>query len=226
MTGTPHPFFSVEDSELPSPARGEGTITQAATVSLEVDKSEQRATRQAAAGALAGPVAGIKMRPARIRIVGADAIFHLPGAGCLAIAPAGVRRPDRGGAPALRIGRLVDDAAFEHHLGPVFQLVLAGSRRRDETHDEQQHHGQGFHDGKQTTPTGWRRDGCGGCGRPGKDQVPSAPAAMLMLHRLMSDREFKLRSPPRMRGPRLCAKTGFPLPRERTGISQRRATMV
>src|SRR5437762_13877525 len=31
MTSTPHPTFSVEISELPSPARGEGTITQASS---------------------------------------------------------------------------------------------------------------------------------------------------------------------------------------------------
>jgi hypothetical protein len=39
---------------------------------------------------------------------------------------------------------------------------------------------------------------------------------MLVLHWLILDRECKLRSPSRMRGPRLRAKTGFPLPRERT----------
>src|SRR5947209_654479 len=100
---------------------------------LKVEKSEQRAGRQAAAGALAGPVAGIEMRPARVSIVGADAIFHFPGAGRLAIAPAGVRSPHRGGALALRIGRLVDDAALEDNLGPVFQLVAAGGRLRDQT---------------------------------------------------------------------------------------------
>src|SRR5437868_1347045 len=103
---------------------------------LKVEKSEQRAARDAAAGALAGPVAGVEMRPTRIRIAGADAIFHLPGAGRLAVAPAGVRRPDRGGAPALRIGRLMDDAALEDHLGPVFQLVLPGGRWRDQTQDQ------------------------------------------------------------------------------------------
>ena len=100
--------------------------------------------RQAAAGALAGPVAGIEMRPAGVGIVGADAIFHLPGAARLAIAPAGVRRPDRGGALALRIGRLVDDAALEDHLGPVFQRVVAGGRWRGQTQDKQQHHATGL----------------------------------------------------------------------------------
>jgi hypothetical protein len=184
---------------------------------LKVDKSEQRATGYAAAGALAGPVAGIEMRPARVRIVGADAIFHVPVAGRRAITPAGVRRPDRGGAPALRIGRLVDDAALEHHHGPVFQLVLAGGRWRDQTQDQQQHHGQDFHGDKQTTPAGWRRDGCGRCGWSRRDQVPSLACPMLVLHWLILDRECKLRSPSRMRGPRLRARTGFPLPRERTG---------
>src|SRR5690348_437064 len=114
---------------------------------LKIDKSEQRATGYAAAGALAGPVASVEMRPARVRIVPADAIFHLPGAARAATAPAGIRRPDRSGALALRIRRLVDDAALENHLGPVFKFVLTGGRLRGQSQDEQQHHGQDFHGG-------------------------------------------------------------------------------
>src|SRR2546421_1137443 len=108
-------FVSRRKAWMPATSAGMTVETDASYVgnALKVEKSEQRAGRQAAAGALAGPVAGVEMRPARIRIVGADAIFHLPGAGRLAIAPAGVRRPHRGGARALRIGRLVDGGALE-----------------------------------------------------------------------------------------------------------------
>src|ERR1041385_3046177 len=106
-------------------------------LALKIEKAEQRAGLQAAAGSLAGPVAGIEMRPAGVRIVGADAIFHLPGASRLAITPAGVRRPDRGGAPALRVRRLVDGAALEDRLGAVCHRVVAGRRWRDQTENEQ-----------------------------------------------------------------------------------------
>src|SRR4051812_24360983 len=105
---------------------------------LKVKKSKQWPGRQATAGALAGPVPGVEVRPACVGILGADAVFHLPVAGRRAIAPAGVRRPDRGGALALRIGRLVDDATLENDLGPVFQLVVARRRLRGQTQDKAQ----------------------------------------------------------------------------------------
>src|SRR5438132_1092636 len=106
---------------------------------LEVEEAQQRASPPVAAASLARPVAGVEMRTARVRIGRADARFHFPGATRFAIAPAGVRSPDRGGAPALRVGRLVDDATLEHHLGTVLQRVVAGDRDCDPGKYQHQH---------------------------------------------------------------------------------------
>src|SRR6188508_1975406 len=99
------------------------------------------------------------MRPAGVRVVRAHAIVHLPGAFRLAAAPAGVRIPHRCSAPALRIGRLADDATLEDDFGPVFVYVIAGGRRRDQTAYEQKHGSEDFHRLKQTMPATPRRGG-------------------------------------------------------------------
>ena len=87
--------------------------------------------------------------------------------------------PDRSGAPALRIGRLVDDAALEHQLGPVFHRVVAGGRGRGPTQNKQQHGSQGFHGGSKPRS-------CGGV-EAAVDvvaaKVPQACAAVLVLPR-------------------------------------------
>ena len=87
--------------------RGVRAVDAAAPRRLPIDEAQQRPATGSAI-ALAGAVAGVEVRPARIGIAGAHAIFHVSVAGRGAFAPAGVGGPDRGGALArrfLHIGR-------------------------------------------------------------------------------------------------------------------------
>ena len=169
----------------------------------------------AAAGALAGPVAGVEMRPAGVRVGRADADIPSSRRRSIAIAPAGVRIPDRGGAPALRIGRLVDDAALERPARAGFPSC---SRRRPRARPNPEQAtarrpGLSWRQANHALAAASRRavDAVGG-------QVPPACAAVLVLAR-------HEHSPPRLR--RARARAGLEdrrQPADRPAVSARRAT--
>src|SRR6185503_17176730 len=109
----------------------------AAMLRSEIEKAEQWARPGAPARPLARAVAGIEMRAAGVRVTEPHAILHLPGAAPAAVAPAGIRNPDRRGTLTLRIRGLVDDAALEDHVGPVLQRVVASGCRASHDHDQE-----------------------------------------------------------------------------------------